>query len=119
MCIVPRAHGPARPGSGEFQCLWSFRETEKDQPIDASGQLITGEKFSNVSELKRILVNSRRSDFYRCVTEKMLVFALGRGLELQDEYTVDQIVSQLEASGGKFSALLNGVVNSAPFQRCR
>ena len=102
-----------------FNAFGGFRESEKGQPIDASGQLITGEKFSNVAELKRILVTSRRADFYRCVTEKMLVFALGRGLEMQDEWTVDKIVQKLEASGGKFSALLNGVVESAPFQRCR
>ncbi len=75
--------------------------------------------FSNVSELKRILISSRRGDFYRCATEKMLVFALGRGLEMQDEWTVDHIVRQLEEGEGKFSVLLHGVVNSAPFQRCR
>ena len=102
-----------------FNAFGGFRETEKGQPIDASGQLITGEKFSNVSELKRILSTSRRADFYRCATEKMLVFALGRGLEMQDEWTVDAIVRQLEENGGKFSTLLSGVVNSAPFQRCR
>lgn len=102
-----------------FNAFGGFRETEKGQPIDASGQLITGEKFSNVSELKHILTSSRRGDFYRCATEKMLVFAVGRGLEMQDEWTVDNIVRQLEESGGKFSTLLNGVVNSAPFQRCR
>lgn len=102
-----------------FNAFGGFRETEKGQPIDASGQLITGERFSNVAELKRILVESRRGDFYRCVTEKMLVFALGRGLEMQDEWTIDQIVHQLEASGGKFSTLLSGVVNCSSFQRCR
>ncbi len=64
-----------------FNAFGGFRDMEKGQPIDASGQLITGEKFSNVDELKRILVDSRRGDFYRCITEKMLVFALGRGLE--------------------------------------
>ncbi len=67
-----------------------------------------------MAELKRILASSRRGDFYRCVTEKMLVFALGRGLEMQDEWTVERIVQKLEADGGKFSTLLSGVVNSAP-----
>ncbi len=80
-----------------FNAFGGFREVEAGGPIDASGELITGEKFSNVAELKRILATTRRADFYRCVTEKMLVFALGRGLDMQDEWTVDQIVGQLEA----------------------
>jgi hypothetical protein len=49
----------------------------------------------------------------------MLTYALGRGLEYTDEHTVDVIVANLQTSGGKFSSLLRGVVESAPFQKQR
>jgi len=72
-----------------------------------------------VRELKRILVENHRLDFYRCLTEKMLTFAIGRGLEYYDVETVDRIVRRLEAENGRFSALLNGIIESAPFQKQR
>ena len=85
-----------------------WREQEFGQPIDATGQLITGEKFSNIRELKQILVNNHPTDFYRTVTEKLLTYALGRGLEYYDVETVDQIVARLEAANGRPSALIRG-----------
>jgi hypothetical protein len=96
-----------------------WREREKDQPIDASGKLITGETFADVRELKKILKERHAGDFYRCVTQKMLTYALGRGLECTDEHTVDLIVERLNRSGGKFNDLLYGVIESAPFQKQR
>jgi hypothetical protein len=102
-----------------FNALGQWRDEELGQPIDASGELISGEEFSNIQDLKRILVDSQRTNFYRCLTEKLLTYALGRGLDYHDVHTVDQIVEQLEQSGGQFSALLYGIVRSAPFQRMR
>jgi len=102
-----------------FNALGMWRETEKDLPIDASGKLITGEAFKNVRELKKILRERHAEDFYRCVTGKMLTYALGRGLEYTDEQTVDLIVERLKQNDGKFSALLAGVIDSAPFQKQR
>jgi hypothetical protein len=102
-----------------FNALGLLRETERDQPIDASGQLITGESFNDIRELKRILANERRLDFYRCLTEKLLTYALGRGLEYYDAHAVDQIVDRLEQADGRSSALLMGIVQSAPFQNRR
>jgi hypothetical protein len=49
----------------------------------------------------------------------MLTYALGRGLEYYDTTTLDQLVAQLDATGGRLSALLRGIVNSAPFQQRR
>jgi hypothetical protein len=81
--------------------------------------LITGESFDNIRDLKRILKSEHRFDFYRCLTEKLLTYALGRGLEYYDVETVDQIVARLEQGNGRFSALLMGIVESAPFQKRR
>ncbi len=102
-----------------FNALGMWRETERKQPIAPSGQLITGEKFSDIRELKRVLATERRLDFYRCLTEKLLTFALGRGLDYYDTQAVDDIVGSLQTEEGRFSALLTGVIESAPFQRRR
>ncbi len=100
-----------------FNALGQWRDQELNQPIDASGKLITGEPFANVKELKQILVKNHAEDFFRTITEKMLIYALGRGLEYSDVETVDQIVARIEAVNGRPSALIAGVVASAPFQR--
>jgi hypothetical protein len=102
-----------------FNALGSWRERDAGQPIDAGGQLITGERFNDVRDLKRIITHERRADYYRCLAEKVLTYALGRGLEYYDVETVDRIVAGLEHEDGRFSALLLGVVESSPFQRRR
>jgi len=102
-----------------FNALGMWREKERGQPIDAAGKLITGESFDNIRELKRILKSEHRSDFYHCLTEKLLTYALGRGLEYYDVETVDRIVARLEQENGRFSALLMGIIESAPFQKRR
>jgi mono/diheme cytochrome c family protein len=102
-----------------FNAMGVWRDAENGLPIDPSGELLSGAKFRDVRELKQILVNQHRQDYYRCVTQKLLTFALGRGLDYADEHTVDIIVERLEQNGGQFSALLQGVVESAPFQRIR
>jgi Protein of unknown function (DUF1585) len=96
-----------------------WRDKERNQPIDTGGTLITGESFNDVRELKHILVTNHREDFYRCLTSKLLTFALGRGLEYYDVGTVDQIVQRLDENDGHFSALLSGIIESAPFQEHR
>ena len=102
-----------------FNALGMWREKERNQPIDASGKLISGEDFHDIRELKRILKERHRLDFYRCLTEKLLTYAFGRGLEWHDVETVDQIVERLDREQGRFSALLNGLVESVPFQKRR
>lgn len=102
-----------------FNALGVWRSEEKDSPIDASGTLITGESFKDVRELKQILREHHGEDFYRCVAQKMLTFAIGRGMAYSDEQTVDIIVAGLQSSGGKFSELIDGVIHSAPFQKIR
>jgi len=102
-----------------FNAMGMWREAERSQTIDAAGMLITGESFQSVTELKHILAHDHRVDFYRCLTEKLLTYALGRGLEYYDLETTDQIVQRLERGDGRFSALLTGVIESAPFQKMR
>ncbi|HEX8323000.1 MAG TPA: DUF1592 domain-containing protein [Tepidisphaeraceae bacterium] len=102
-----------------FNALGVWRDNEGAQPIDPTGQLITGEKFQDIRELKKILARDHRPEFYRCITEKLLTYAIGRGVEHYDVETVDQIVEALERDDGKFMTLLTRIVESAPFQRRR
>jgi hypothetical protein len=102
-----------------FNALGMWRDKELDQSVDPAGQLITGESFRDIRELKHLLRDKHRTDFYRCLSEKLLTYALGRGLEATDVETVDQIVQRLERQGGHSSALLMGVIESAPFQKRR
>lgn len=102
-----------------FNAMGRYRESEFDIPIDAAGQLLTGESFENISQLKRILATNRKTDFYRCLTEKLLTYALGRAPEYQDTLTIEQIVGAIEEGDGRSSILLQGIINSAAFQRTR
>jgi hypothetical protein len=102
-----------------FNALGMWRDTERKQPILAPGELVTGEAFNSVSELKTLLVTAHRQDFYRTLTDKLLTYATGRGTEYYDVETIDGIVQNLDARDGRFSALLMGIVQSAPFQKMR
>jgi hypothetical protein len=99
--------------------MGQWRTSELDRPVEPAGKLITGESFGDVRELKHILATARRRDFYYALSEKMLTYALGRGVEYYDTLTLDRLVADLEASGGRLSALLNGIINSASFQQRR
>jgi hypothetical protein len=102
-----------------FNAMGGWRDAELGRTIDPAGKLITGETFTNVRQLKHILATSRRMDFYYCITQKLMTYALGRTLDYYDTDTVDRLVDQLEATGGRPSVLLQGIVNSAAFQQRR
>jgi len=100
-----------------FNALGRYRVEELGQPIDSKGVLITGEEFNNVTELKKILASSRKSDFYRCLSEKMLTYALGRAVEYGDIPVVDSILEEVESNQRRASVFLKGINKSAPIQR--
>ncbi len=102
-----------------FNALGRWRDKERANPVDASGTLISGESFHGIREIKKILVEQHRRDFYRCLTEKLLTYALGRGLEPYDVQAVDTIVDRLDNNGGRAKGLIAGVIQSAPFQKRR
>ncbi len=101
-----------------FNAMGLWREKDRGEPLPpASGKLVTGEAFADVRALKQLIVTSRRADYYRCLTEKMLTYAIGRGPQPCDIQAVDTIVNQLEAADGRFSTLIMGIVESPPFQK--
>ncbi len=101
-----------------FNAVGAWRDKDGGAPVDASGQLISGESFNGATELSKILAGKKRDDFFRCLSEKMLTYALGRGLEYYDRPATDKMVKRLKADP-KFSSLVLEVVNSVPFQMQR
>jgi hypothetical protein len=102
-----------------FNAFGRLRTHESGQQIDPSGELATGEKFAGARDLKQALVEKHRVEFYRTLTEKMLTYILGRGVEYYDVPTVDAIVQRVDKDNGRFSTLLFGILESAPFQQRR
>jgi mono/diheme cytochrome c family protein len=102
-----------------FNAMGQWREIDRGHPIDAAGQLVSGESFSGARELKKFLVSNHRDTFYRCFIEKLLLYTLGRGLDHRDETTIDQLLETLNGADGRPMALLQAMVASDAFQRRR
>jgi hypothetical protein len=98
-----------------YDAVGMWRTQDGDSPIDASGVLVDGTKVDGITSLRNSLV--RRADqFERVVTEKLMTYALGRGVEHEDMPVVRSIVRDSANSNYKFSSLVMGIVKSAPFQ---
>ncbi len=98
-----------------YNTIGKFRTKDGEQDIDTAGQLPDGTSFEGIADLKQIL-RDRKKQFAKCLTEKMLTFALGRGLEYFDKPTVDRIVTELEANNYRSSVLITEIVKSDPFR---
>ncbi len=109
---------PLGLGLENFDAIGRWRDEAEGEPIDASSQLASGERFSGIRELREILATKRHL-FYRCLTKKMMTYALGRGIEYTDNQRIETIVDALMAGEGQFSTLLMGIVESPQFQMRR
>lgn len=105
-------------GLENFDAIGKFREKEKGQAIDSSGTLPEGESFQGPVELAKVL-RGKPNEFTRCMTEKMLTYALGRGLVHYDRCSVDKITKQVAGQEYRFSALVTEIVLSDPFRKRR
>jgi hypothetical protein len=101
-----------------YDAVGRWRATEENLPIDASGGLPDGSKFNGVAGLQKALLN-RPEIFAGTVSEKLLTYALGRGVELYDEPAVRGILREAEPADYRFSAIVMGIVRSTPFQMRR
>ena len=110
-----RIMDPLGLGFENFDPIGRWRETDRDQPIDASGELATGEKFSGAKELALILTERERQ-IARHFTSKLLTYALGRGLEPYDNCTVDKIMARAEKDNYRMSTIIAAIVSSDPFR---
>ena len=101
-----------------FDATGAWRGSDSGTPIDASGVLPDGTKFQGATELAAILLK-KKADFVRSLSEKMLTYAIGRGVESYDKCTVDDIASACQSNGNRFSSLVCSVVTSDPFRKKR
>jgi hypothetical protein len=105
-------------GFENFDAIGAWRTKEGKNDIDASGVLTGGITFNGPAELRAIL-KRREGAFARCLTEKMLTFALGRGMERYDKCTIDEVARNLAKDNYKFSSLVLEIVRSEAFQKRR
>jgi len=102
-----------------YNGIGKYRTKEAGRAIDPSGKLPDGTEFKGLNGLRQLLVTSRREDFIAAVTERLLTYALGRGLESYDKPAVRSIVREAARNDYRFSSLILGIVKSDAFQMNR
>jgi hypothetical protein len=102
-----------------YDAIGKWRTTDAGSPIDAAGKLPDGTQFDGPAGLRQLLLTRYRDDFVATVTQKLLTYALGRGLEYYDMPTVRAIVRQAADQDYRLSALIAAVAESTPFQMRR
>ncbi len=111
-----RRMDPLGFGLENFDAVGGWRTHEGGRPIDPSGELPGMGTFRGPAELKALL-SSRREAFCRCLAEKMLTYATGRGLRRSDRRDVDRIVARLAEDEYRFSTLVLAIAESGPFRQ--
>jgi Protein of unknown function (DUF1592)/Protein of unknown function (DUF1588)/Protein of unknown function (DUF1587)/Protein of unknown function (DUF1585)/Protein of unknown function (DUF1595)/Planctomycete cytochrome C len=99
-----------------FDAIGAWRDFDGKFTIDPAGTLPGGTQFNGPTELVDLLKTVRRQQFCRCISEKMLTYAVGRGLEPYDRCAVDKIIEALERNDFRFSSLITAITHSDPFQ---
>jgi hypothetical protein len=102
-------------GLENFDAIGAWRDSDGKFAIDATGTLPGNVRFSGPVELMSILAERKGEEFCRCLTNKMLTYALGRGLGSYDRCAVNTIVKQLTDNNYRFRSLITGIVLSEPF----
>jgi hypothetical protein len=98
-----------------YDPIGAWRTLDGKFPIDAKGTLPNGQSFNGSKELRAVLL-TKEADFRKCLTEKMLTYALGRGVEFYDKCAVKDICAALSKQQNRFSSLVVAIVKSDPFQ---
>jgi hypothetical protein len=106
---------PIGIGFENYDAIGGWRDKEGKLALDTAGTLLDGHSFRGPVELKKLLL-LRKEDYVRCLTEKLLTYALGRGVEYYDASVVREIRKSLTAKEYRFSALILEIVRSVPFQ---
>jgi hypothetical protein len=102
-----------------YDAIGKWRAKDGQSAIDASGALPDGAAFDGPAGLTKLLRTAYRDDFVRTVAEKLLTYALGRGVEAEDKPVVRSIMRQAARDDYRLSALILAVEESVPFQMRR
>jgi mono/diheme cytochrome c family protein len=102
-------------GFENFDAVGAWRKKDGKFDVDASGELPTGQKFKGPKELVAVL-KTKEAEFRRCLIEKLLTYALGRGLEYYDKCALDEISAEAVRNDNRFVSIVLAIVQSEPFQ---
>lgn len=102
-------------GLENYNAIGAWRTKDGKFPIDVAGTMPDGRSFKTAAEMRTILLASM-PQFAHCMTEKMMTYATGRGMQPYDNRTLNEITSKLEADGYHFQTLIYSIVHSLPFQ---
>jgi hypothetical protein len=103
-------------GFENFDAVGAWRERDGKYTIDASGVLPDGGTFNGPSELRKVLLG-KKDQFVRCLAEKLLTYALGRGTERADRCYIEEIMRKTAKDDYRFTRLVIHIVTSDPFQK--
>lgn len=102
-----------------YDGVGKWRTNDAGRPIDASGKLPDGVEFNGPAGLRKILLTVHREEFVSTVAEKLLTYALGRGLEYYDKAAVRSILREAARDNYRMTGFVTAIVRSAPFQMRR
>jgi len=101
-----------------YDAVGRWRDMEEGKPIDSSGGLPDGRTFEGITGLQKAIL-TRPELFVSTFTEKLLTYALGRGVEYYDAPAIRKIVRDSEAQNYRFSSVILGIASSTPFEMRR
>ena len=105
-------------GMENYDAVGGWRTKDGETVLDTSGKLPTGQTFTGPNELKTILMQ-KKNEFARCLTEKLLTYSIGRGVQSTDRCNLDAMTQTIAKENYKFSALVTAIVLSEPFRKQR
>jgi len=105
-------------GLENYDAIGKWRTMDGKFPIDVGGTMPNGKTFKTAAEMRTVLMDSL-PQVSRCMVEKIMTYALGRGMQNYDNRTLDEINRKLQADGYRFQTLIYEVVRSLPFQSRR
>ena len=106
-------------GLENYNAIGKWRTMDGKFPVDIGGTMPNGKSFQTAAEMRAVLEGNSMPQITRCLTEKVMTYALGRGMQDYDSRTINQITKKVEADGQHFQTLIYEVVRSLPFQSRR
>jgi len=100
-----------------FDAVGRYRTRDGRDPIDASGEMPDGTRFTGADGLKNLLADQRKDQFVRCLVEKMMIYSLGRGTEYYDKCAIDEIMATVRTKDYRFAYVIAAIIESEPFQK--
>jgi hypothetical protein len=100
----------------QYDAIGRWRTTEAGMPVDSTGAMPDGRPIEGPRGLRDLMLGPRQGEFVRTVTEKLMTYAIGRGVDPSDKPTVRKIVRDAAASDYRWSSIILGITRSDAFQ---